>query len=155
MEFMTLKLIFKQVFGVFLACFSAVLMAQEVQIDNGFVRAMPASVPNSAAYMTLINKGDAKTLVGVRTEAAKDAQLHTLVEEQGLVKMRQVPELELPKDSELELMPSGNHIMLLGLTRTLDEGDEVELTLIYADGSEQNITLPVQKGNGKAHHHHH
>ncbi|MCL1038624.1 copper chaperone PCu(A)C [Shewanella submarina] len=155
MEFMTLKLIFKQLFGAILACFSAFSLAQEVQVDDGFVRAMPPTVPNSAAYMTLKNPGKAKVLVGVRTQAAQEAQLHTLIEEQGMVKMRQVSEFSLPAEGELVLAPSGDHIMLLGLTQPLKEGEEVGLTLIFADESEQLISLPVRKGASQNHHHHH
>ncbi|MGI2260507.1 copper chaperone PCu(A)C [Shewanella sp. GXUN23E] len=155
MEFMTLKLIFKQVFGALILCSSAQLMAAQVQLTDGFIRAMPPSVPNSAAYLTLKNEGDATELVAVETPVAREAQLHTLIEEKGVVKMRQVSGFALPLAGELALSPSGDHIMLLGLNRPLNEGEHIELTLIFADGSKQSVQLPVRKDDGQAQHHHH
>ncbi|MCF1426521.1 MAG: copper chaperone PCu(A)C [Shewanella sp.] len=154
MEFMTLKLIFKQVLGGLILCSSAQLMAAQVQLTDGFIRAVPPSVPNSAAYLTLKNEGDATELVAVETSIAREAQLHTLIEEKGLVKMRQVPGFAIPTAGELQLAPAGDHIMLLGLKRPLKQGEEIELRLIFEDGSKQLVQLPVRKNDGQTQHHH-
>ena len=49
----------------------------------------------------------------------------------------------------------GRHIMLMGLTKGLEEGSEVALTLTFSDGSELPVLLPVKKEAGESHHHHH
>ena len=73
-------------------------MAQVVLVD-GYVRAMPATVPNSAAYITIENHGDATRLVAVDAPFATEAQLHTLIEENGMIKMRQVEGFDI--DSQI------------------------------------------------------
>ncbi|NKF49479.1 copper chaperone PCu(A)C [Shewanella sp. WXL01] len=160
MEFKTLKKIFKHLFNSFaLMCFALPTFAN-VMVKDGYVRAMPASVPNTAAYMTLMNHtSDALTLVGVTTSAAKTAELHTIIEQNGVVKMRQVEGFELASHASLTLQPSGDHIMLLGLAKPLVVDDTVSLTLHFSNGTEQAIELPVKKkasaSDEHAHHHHH
>ena len=157
---MTLKAIFKQLFsflalGVF--SFSA---TAGIMLSEGHVRAMPASVPNTAAYLTLMNHSDeAVTLVSVTTPVAKEAQLHTLVEENGMVKMRQVEGFDIPSHGTLRLQPSGDHIMLLSLIAPLTMGDKVPLILTFKDGKTLEIELEVEKKSTNEpqenHHHHH
>lgn len=148
-----MKLIFKQLFAIGLF-FSGMLSVQaEIFLQEGYVRAMPLGVPNSAAYLTLKNMGNRVQLTGVTTNIAHEAQLHTLVEEQGLIKMRQVQNFTLPKNGVLTLSPSGDHIMLLGLHKTLNAGDEVPLKLFFSDGSSQEVTIPVKRMSAGHHHH--
>ena len=155
---MTLKLIFKQLFNIgLLSCLSFTAMAQVVLVD-GYVRAMPATVPNSAAYITIENHGDATRLVAVEAPFAKEAQLHTLIEENGMIKMRQVEGFDIDSHGSLVLSESGNHIMLMGLTSPLVIDSTVGMTLKFADGTKQKISLPVKKQaeqSDGAHHHHH
>ncbi|MGS0693903.1 copper chaperone PCu(A)C [Shewanella sp. 0m-4] len=158
MEFKTLKLIFKQLFNlVLLSCLSFTTYAQVVLVD-GYVRAMPATVPNSAAYITIENHGDATRLVAVDAPFAKEAQLHTLIEEDGMIKMRQVDGFDIDSHGRLELSESGNHIMLMGLVAPLVIDSSVDMTLKFADGTKQKINLPVKKQakpSDSAHQHHH
>ncbi|ABZ78201.1 protein of unknown function DUF461 [Shewanella halifaxensis HAW-EB4] len=158
MEFKTLKLIFKQLFNLgILSCLSFTAYAQVVLVD-GYVRAMPATVPNSAAYITIENHGDATRLVAVEASFAKEAQLHTLIEEGGMIKMRQVDGFDIDSHGSLVLSESGNHIMLMGLNSPLVIDSSVDMTLKFADGTEQKISLPVKKQaeqSDSAHQHHH
>ena len=155
-----MKLIFKQLFNIgLLSCLSFTTMAQVVLVD-GYVRAMPATVPNSAAYITIENHGDATRLVAVDASFAAEAQLHTLIEENGMIKMRQVEGFDIDSHGSLVLSESGNHIMLMGLTEPLAVDSEVEMTLEFADGTVQEISLPVKKqapqsDDAHKHHHHH
>ena len=153
-----MKLIFKQLFNIgLLSCLSFTTMAQVVLVD-GYVRAMPATVPNSAAYITIENHGDATRLVAVDAPFATEAQLHTLIEENGMIKMRQVEGFDIDSHGSLVLSESGNHIMLMGLKQPLVIDSNVKLLLKFANGSEQEISLPVKKQveqSDDAHHHHH
>ena len=156
MEFRTLKTLIKysaQLLICFSISFSA--LAANVSLMSGHVRALPPTVPNTAAYFTLKNQAGEIKLIKASTPVAKEAQLHTLLEENGVVKMRQVPGYALPAHSEFTLSPSGNHIMIVGLKQPLTLGQMVPLTLYFSDGSEHTIELPVQKANNKMEHHHH
>ncbi|QSX29518.1 copper chaperone PCu(A)C [Shewanella cyperi] len=157
MEFMTLRQIFKQLFKASLLAAFALSAQAQVMVMDGYVRAMPPSVPNSAAYFTLMNHGPATKLVSVSSPAADEAQLHTLITENELVKMRRLDSLELPEHGTVSLSETGNHIMLQGLKAPLQEGQKIALTLTFADGQSLEITLPVAKqgANAAPHEHHH
>ncbi|AVI66554.1 MULTISPECIES: copper chaperone PCu(A)C [Shewanella] len=160
MEFKTLKPIFKQLFNcLVLSCASFSALANVVMTE-GHIRAMPETVPNTAAYFTLENHTDkAIRLIGVSTTVAKDAQLHTIIEDQGMVKMRHVEGFDIPSHGTLTLTPSGDHVMLLGLKAPLVLEQQVELQLEFDGGEKMAITLPVSKAAENAaeqeHHHHH
>ncbi|WP_144211268.1 copper chaperone PCu(A)C [Shewanella donghaensis] len=160
MEFKTLKVIFKHLFSFLVLAIFSLSASASIMLKEGHVRAMPASVPNTAAYLTLMNHSDnAVSLVSVTTPVAKEAQLHTLIEENGVVKMRQVEGFDIESHGTLMLQPSGNHIMLLSLTKSLMVGDKVPLTLTFSDGEQLDIELIVAKKSAsdieESHHHHH
>jgi len=58
-----------------------------------------------------------------------------------VMKMRPVEDIDVPPAAPVELKPGGLHIMLLGLTAPLKEGDSFPLTLTFAKAGE--ITVPV------------
>ncbi|MDP5147929.1 copper chaperone PCu(A)C [Shewanella sp. ULN5] len=161
MEFKTLKIIFKHLFSFLVLTSVSLTASANVILVDGHVRAMPASVPNTAAYLTLENHGDdAVNLIAVKTPAAKEAQLHTIVDENGMVKMRQVESFPITSHGALALKPSGDHIMILGLNKPLSENDKVVLTLIFDNDQQLQVELPVLKNADSSHqdhseHHHH
>ena len=153
-----MKRIFKQAFNLLVLSCASFASFANVALVEGHVRAMPASVPNTAAYFTLENHGPERQLVAVKADFVKEAQLHTIVEEDGMVKMRQVESFNIPQHGTLTLMESGEHVMLLGLKQPLASGTSVDLTLKFDDGSELPISLMVSKQDmakmkGHAHHH--
>ncbi|WP_065187680.1 copper chaperone PCu(A)C [Shewanella woodyi] len=156
MEFNTLKQIFKQVFNLLVLMSISFSSLASVMLVDGHIRAMPPSVPNSAAYFTLMNHGPSIKLVGVETTFTDEAQLHTVLDEDGMVKMRQVSSFEIPKHGTLALNESGEHVMLMGLKQPLVSGETLELVLTFDDGSKLPINLVVSKqGMAKVHSHDH
>lgn len=99
----------------------------------------------SAAYMTLRNSGDTSdALVAASTDAAETVELHTVIEEGGVMKMRPVPQIDIPAAGEQQLRPGGYHVMLIGITRDLNEGDTVHLTLTLEKGGALELAVPVR-----------
>jgi hypothetical protein len=102
---------------------------------------------NSAAYMTLVNESDTPdALIRASTDAAETVELHTVVMEDGVMMMRPVTQIDLPASGEAELRPGGFHVMLLGITDDLEEGETVDLTLTFENAGEMNISAPVRTG---------
>lgn len=117
-----------------------------VQIEHPYVRAVPPGQPNSAAFMTLRNKtGNDNAVIAASSPAADAVELHTHTMDNGMMKMRRIDSIALPAKGSAELKPGGLHIMLIGLKEQLKPGMKVDLTLKFADGSEQSISAPVQE----------
>ena len=131
-----------------LMLFSAVAsadMAQQVDINKPYARAAIMQQRNSAAFMSIQNKGADASLVSAQSPVAKIVELHTHINDKGVMRMRKIPQIELPKNQTVTLQPGGLHIMLLGLNRDLKPGEEIDVTLGFSDGSEKQLKVPVQK----------
>lgn len=128
--------------------------AGDIEVIAPYTRAVPPVVPNSAAFMTLKNAGnDNHQLVAANSDAAQAVELHTHINDDGVMRMRQIKAIEIPAHGVTELQPGGLHIMLFGLHRPLQAGEQISLTLEFADGSSRSLGVPVQdiRGGGKTH----
>lgn len=119
-------------------------------IDRPWSRPTIGKAPNSAAYMKITNKGSAPdTLTGVKSEVAEHVQLHTVMKEGEVMRMRPVKGgIAVPPNASLELKPGGYHIMLMGLTKKLAPGDMFDLTLQFQGQGEVPIKVKVEKMGG-------
>lgn len=123
---------------------SSIAFAADVSVEQPFARATAPGQPNSAAFMKLTNRGEATALVAADSSVAETVELHTHTNEGGVMRMRKVEQIELPAGETTVLQPGGLHVMLIGLKQPLQEGSHIDLTLEYADGSEQQLEVPVQ-----------
>ena len=99
----------------------------------------------SAAYMTLVNAGDTPDrLLSVSSDAAQDVQLHTSEMDNNVMRMREVPAIDVPANGEATLKPGGYHVMLLDLTRDLTPGETITLTLTFEQAGEMQVQVPVR-----------
>ncbi len=128
-------------------------------VMDGYARATFALAKTGAVYFTLHNHGDSdKTLtsVSVSGDVANEAQIHTTVMEEDVMKMRELTDgVKIEAGEMVSFESGGRHVMLMGLTKGLEEGTEIALTLTFADKSELQVTVPVKKEADKGHHHHH
>ncbi|MET3999626.1 copper chaperone PCu(A)C [Marinobacterium sp. MBR-109] len=118
--------------------------AAEISVEQPFARATPPGQPNSAAFMQLVNKGETTALVAAKSSVADVVELHTHTNDEGVMRMRRIEQIELPAGDTTVLQPGGLHVMLIGLKQPLQEGSQIDLSLEFADGSQQQIDLPVQ-----------
>jgi copper(I)-binding protein len=137
---------------------AATAHAQQVEVSDAWVRATVPGQKVAAAYMTL-RSGAAARLVGVKTKAARSAELHSMSHEAGVMKMRRLESLELPAGRDVALEPGGNHIMLFDPVKPLKEGQRVALKLLIEQGGkrvEVSVDAPVRSGDfdQDAHKHH-
>jgi len=103
----------------------------------------------SAAYMTLVNgSATADALISAATDAAEVVELHTVIMEENVMRMRPVEQIEVPANGETELRPGGFHVMLIGLQRDLNVGDTVDLTLTFENAGEITVSATVQMAPG-------
>ena len=100
-----------------------------VSAQDPWVRATVAQQKATGAFMQLQSPAGAK-LVEVRSPLAERVEIHEMRMEGSVMKMREMAALELPAGQAIELKPGSYHLMLMGLKRALQPGEEVPLTLI-------------------------
>lgn len=127
----------------------------EITIHEPWARASLGAAPNSAAYMTLEIAGDQPDrLVGGSSPAAERVELHTHVMEGDVARMRSVDAIEVVPGQPTVLEPGGLHLMLSGLTRKLEAGSSVPLTLVFEHAGEVTLDVPVRGLAGTSGHGH-
>lgn len=100
----------------------------------------------TAAYMTISSEGDVEEeLVSVESDVAENLELHEMVQQGEMMRMRKVDSIVIGPGEEVAVEPGGLHIMLIGLTREIKEGDTVELNLIFESGATLTVSAPVKK----------
>ncbi|NWG87514.1 MAG: copper chaperone PCu(A)C [Hydrogenophilaceae bacterium] len=132
--------------------------AAEVKIDDAWARATAPGQNVGGVFMTLTADGDL-SLVGGSSPAAGTVEQHTKRIDQGMMVMRKIDNIALPKGKKVELAPGGLHIMLIGLKNPLKAGEQVPLTLTVRDAKGKSQQLKVkaevrEMGGGMMQHHH-
>ena len=119
--------------------------AVDINVSDAYVRGLPPSVPNTAAYMKIENTSDEDiVLTGASSKIAASVMLHQSVEENGQVSMHPVMSAKVPAHGELQLESGGLHLMLMGLKSTVKSGDMIDLTLQFQGGAQKTLSLPVR-----------
>ena len=99
----------------------------------------------SAAYMVIRNSGESDdALVAAATDAANVVEIHeSVVDENDVMRMNPVTGITVPAGGEATLRQGGFHVMLIDLTRDLNPGDTIALTLTFESGLEITLDVPV------------
>ena len=114
----------------------------QVTVGEPWVRATVAAQKATGAFMTLTSTQNAR-LVGVSSPAAGVVEVHEMKMENDMMKMRQLPALDLPAGKPVKLAPGGYHLMLLELKQPLKDGDKVPLTLEIEDAQKVRSKVVV------------
>lgn len=120
----------------------------QVTLDGGWVKATDEEM--TSIFGTLTNPGEADVeLESAEVDVDADVELHEVVQEAGSSVMQQVDgTLPIPAGGELSLEPGGYHLMLVNLGEEIAPGQDVELTLHFADGTETTTTIAARAFEG-------
>ena len=115
----------------------------ETRVEDPWVRATVAGQPSSGAFMRIIADTDS-TLLSVTSPVAKDVQIHEMSMKNDVMRMGPVKSVDLPAGKAVKLDPNGYHVMLMGLTGQLKEGESVPLTLTVENAKGEKETVEVK-----------
>jgi copper(I)-binding protein len=131
---------------VFLLLFIANAGAQGITVQNAWIRGIPPSAKTTAAFMSIHNTGsDDAVLKSADCDVAEIIQIHTMEQVGEIMKMKEVSELRIPANGQAILAPKGYHLMLIGLTRPVKEGETILLSLNFTDGATVAVDAVVKK----------
>lgn len=107
---------------------------------------MPAAV-NTGGYMVITNSAaETDYLVGASAsdELCEAVELHTMVEENGVMMMRPVEKIEVPAGGEAVLKPGSFHVMFIGVKQELKPGDSVKVSLTFEKAGSVDVDAVVR-----------
>ena len=113
-----------------------------VTVEDAWVRATVEGQQATGAFMKLTSDTDGK-LVKAKSDISKSVEIHEMAMQDDIMKMRQIPNLDLPKGEVVELKPGSYHIMFIDLHNQVKENDEIALQLVVEnnDGSKETIDI--------------
>ncbi len=120
--------------------------AGQIQVDDPWVRATAPGQPNGAGYLKIQNAGQAADrLLSVKSDAAGRVEVHTIVNENGVARMRAVDGgAEVPAGGEVKFAPGGYHVMFMKMKGAFKEGADVPATLTFEKAGDVAVTFKVQ-----------
>jgi hypothetical protein len=111
-----------------------------------------------AAFAVITNASDIQvTIIGASSDYAKSVELHRIVHQEGLVRMRSVAEITIPPDGEIRLNADGLHLMLTGLQQMPWKEDHISIQLHLKTGDDVSQRFELRGRNQaaeKEHKHH-
>ena len=129
-----------------LSVFSAAAAhAGDIAVEDPFARASAGPAKVGAAFMIVKNSGAAvDALIAAESPVAARAELHTHIKDGDVMRMRQVPSIDVPAGGTVSLQPGGLHIMLIDLKQPLRQGETFPLTLTFAKAGRLAVDVPVK-----------
>jgi len=105
-------------------------------VRDAWVRAMPPSAKNTAAYMTIENRSNVDIVLQfASTNVAKTVEIHQMEQVGDTMVMRMLYELRIPARERLELKPNSFHLMIISLVKPLKEGETIPIVLFLKMGT--------------------
>jgi len=120
--------------------------APGIRVTDAWARPSLGKNNVSAAYMNIVNEGEADTLNAARSELVEAIEMHqTTMRDDGVMQMRKLDGgLPVPAQGTLAFAPGGTHLMLVGLKQPLEEGSELPLTLEFQRAGAIDLRVPVR-----------
>jgi periplasmic copper chaperone A len=136
---------------VLLGLFLPFSVQAQIQIDKPWSRATAPGAKVAGGYMLIRNAGAAgDRLLSASSPAAAKVELHVHVNDNGVMKMREVPAYDVPARGSFELKPGGAHLMFMELRKPFKEGDTVPVKLRFEKAGEVAAEFRVGGLGGSA-----
>jgi copper(I)-binding protein len=127
-----------------LAALALPLHAASLIVEDAWTKSTAPLQPVAGIFMKLTSDTDA-ALVGASSPVAGRVEVHRMSMQDGVMSMRQIKSLLLPKGQTIELKPGGYHIMLMDLKQPFKVGETVPLILkIRADNKVRKVNVKAE-----------
>jgi copper(I)-binding protein len=116
-----------------------------LQIAEPWSRAAPKGAATASAYSKITNTGTTPDrLVGGSWSTAGRFEIHQMVEDNGVMKMRLLKDgIEIKPGETVEFKPGVLHLMLVALKQPIQKGDRLKGTLTFEKAGSIEIEYPA------------
>lgn len=139
------KLLFLSVVIIITACNPFQARQGGMAIDEAYSFATPKGFAVAAVFMTINNNTDVDDrMIGFRTNRSNKPELHTMVMEGDIMRMRAIDSYDIPSGKSHMLVPGGDHLMLFDMPENLVAGETFDGIAIFEKSGEVPITINVK-----------
>lgn len=129
-------------------------IAGDLQIIHPHIPQPAASAKAAGGFMAIVNSGtEPDRLIGIESEIAMKSEVHeSRVDANGVGTMAHIDAIEIAPGATVSLEHGGYHVMFMGLTAPLTEGELHKATLIFERAGrvevEFSVDAPIGQGDG-------
>ena len=135
----------KSILCILLSFFCQNLSAQQLTINDGYLRATPPGQMMSSAFMKLTNNSDQTIIItGGESSKVKAIEIHNNAMRDGMMSMEHIPQLRIAAGKSITMAPGGLNFMFIGLHKALVAGETFSFDLVFENGERQSLTLPIK-----------
>jgi copper(I)-binding protein len=132
--------------ALFLGALPASAGDPDLEFAEAWIRAVPPGMGMTAGFGKIRNTSAADIeITAFASREYGDVSLHRTEQSGNMSRMREVPSLQVPAASEIELAPGGYHLMLMKPLTAVREGQPVRVELTAADGRVFRFEVPVER----------
>ena len=124
-----------------------------ISVEHPWARATPGGARTGAAYVTIVNHGStADRLIGASTPLAEKVQFHQDIDDKGVMRMRELPAVDIGPGATFTFKPGDAHMMMVGLKQPLTKGQTFPLTLEFEKAGKVEVQVPIAKVGARGEH---
>ena len=114
-----------------------------LKVDGAWARPTVAGQAGGGGFLTITGGVSGDRLLSASAGVSKAVELHQMAMEGSVMRMREVPGIDVPAGQTVALKPGGLHIMFMGLSQPLKAGDSFPLTLRFEKAGEVKVDVKV------------
>lgn len=116
----------------------------ELAVSDGYIKMPPAGAMMAAGFMRIKNDSRKNMiLMGAQVEGFGLVEIHETTMEDGMMRMRPRPGLQVSAGESVVFAPGGLHLMLMQPQKELHPGDVIKGKLKFRSDDGAEKTLPV------------
>lgn len=123
-------------------------LADSIQIVDPYARSSSPTAKSGAAFLEIHNAGSQDdTLIAVQSDVAARVELHThKMDANGMMRMVQLEKgITIPAGDTHVMKRGGDHVMLMGLNRSLQNGDVIDVIFVFEKAGKMTVSIPVDQ----------
>jgi len=129
---------------IFAGLFISFSVQAQIQIERPWSRATAPGATVAGGYMLIRNAGvTGDRLVSVSSPVAAKVEMHVHVNDNGVMRMREVKGYDVPAKGSFELKPGGAHLMFIDIRRPFKESEKLPVKLKFEKAGEVNAEFDV------------
>jgi copper(I)-binding protein len=125
---------------------SATFKLGDLTVTSPWTRATPGGAKIAGGYLKITNSGTAPDrFVGAKSAATDRVEIHEMSMNDGVMKMRSLPNgIEIKPGETVELKSGGYHLMFMDLKQPLKQGDTLKATLQFEKAGTLDVDFDVR-----------
>ena len=121
--------------------------SEQITVTDLWGRPSPGSAANAAFYVSIHNNGsELEELVAADIDICGQTELHkSTIDENSVMSMQHVEKIKVPPGETIHLAPGGYHIMCFDRQADLAPGDQIPITLQFANYGELSVEAEIRE----------